>query len=103
MEIKFRPLQPSTLARRATPMRSNPEPEQSFIELVESVSGAEDKSEGSDQSGHQRPAARKVTPREALPAQEESGETSESGYPAPTPYPEKPGEQPPGPRLDITA
>ena len=78
MEVRFRNLRPSTLTRLVTPNRPPSESDQSFLEIVESVTGTESTPEKNPNSGHDRQSA----PQEAHTTKADSPpneETIEAG------------------------
>lgn len=54
MEIRFRPLPPSTLARKASPGQTPTEDGQSFVEVVESLTAADQTPEKDANAGNNR-------------------------------------------------
>ena len=105
MDVRFRHLQPSTLARRLTPGQTSSESGQSFLEVVESVTGSEGALEENPTSGgseesppQEKPQADAFTsPEETIT---ESAEQHTSNPEEETPPP-KAGSL--GIRIDLTA
>ena len=108
MEIQFRPMQRSTLARRVTPGQASTEEDQSFPEVVESLAGAEQAPEQNPGGGgdRQQPLPQQWSePIDSEPSEDTTEQVSE-------PAPEKPAskssdkpapeERPLGVRLDLT-
>jgi hypothetical protein len=80
MEVRFRPLQASNLARHVTPGQLPSENGQDFLEVVESLTGSEqlpDENPGSDHNREERYPLRKPPPTD--PAAAERAATSEDG------------------------
>ena len=95
MEVRFRHLQPSTLARRLTPGQTSSEAGQSFLELVESVIGSEGALEENPTSG----GSEELPPQEkrqadALTSPEETIEESAEQHTS------NPEDETPAPRAD---
>ena len=108
MEVRFRPLPHSSLARRVNAGQSGSETGQSFMEVIESVTGAENNPEENPNSGRKQEPPR---PRTSLAGGSEPvEEKTESGSGEPTASPgEKiadrasPEGRPLGGRIDMTA
>ena len=54
MEVRFRPMSPSTIARQVKPGQASADDGQSFIEVVESLAGADEASGENADSGRDR-------------------------------------------------
>ncbi len=107
MEVKFRPLQSSTLTRRVSPGQSPPEGGPSFIEVVESLTGTENNSEENANSGRrQETFLRKPPLSTGYAADEQYVEAPATGLAEPAPPPADktaPEQKPVGKRIDMTA
>lgn len=110
MEIKFRPMSPSTLARQLKPGQSPTEDGQSFIEVVESLTATEQTPEKNPGGGGG--AKQQQTPQnhslgadldETQNATEESPQPPPEHSQPPSPKKSDPEENPTGAHLDLTA
>ena len=108
MEVRFRPLRQSALARRANAGQTESETGQSFMEVVESVTGAENNPEENPNTGRKQEPPRGTSPFDggSEPAEEsnetDSGECTASS-PDKTADTTTPEEKPLGVRIDMTA
>jgi len=108
MEVQFRPLPRSALARRVNSGRSESETGQSFMEVIESVTGAENNPEENPNTGRQqeppRPTGSFVGGATPVEESEQGGSveptTSNIHETAETSTPEA---KPLGVRIDMTA
>lgn len=108
MEVKFRPLQSSTLTRRVSPGQSPPEGGPSFIEVVESLTGTENTPEENANSGRRQEAFLRKPPLSSGYAADEQyvEEVPDTGLdksalpPGDKAVPER---KPLGKRIDMTA
>ena len=114
MEVRFRPMQPSTLAREVKSSRSSTEDGESFMEVVESLTSADQTPEQDpDTGGSKQPppwsaphASHGPTESAQNPGEQTIPETLEDtpGDPASqSPDTTDPDEKPLGARLDLTA
>lgn len=109
MEVKFRPVPASTLARQATPSRPSGDESQSFTEVVESLSATDHTPEQNPNSrdSKQEPPLNPALEDDSQPAERTNGEnrktipansaTQKSGEKT------EPEEKTLGTRLDLTA
>ena len=103
MEVRFRPLQPSTLARRLSPGKAPSEEAQSFFEVVESLTAASNSPEEYAGSG-QKEETTKQRPSNALPhAPSPAEEDLKAEKPAAPPTEKSEKDKPLGIRIDVTA
>ena len=108
MEVRFRPLPQSALARRADAGQTGSESGQSFMEVIESVTGAENNPEENPNSGRkQEPPSRTgafagvsgpVEERTEGGAEESTASNAEKNADKAAPE-----EKPLGVRIDMTA
>jgi hypothetical protein len=108
MEVKFRPLQSSSLTRRVSPGQLPPEGGQSFIEVVESLTGTENNPEENANSGRRQEVFLRKPPLSAGYAADEQyvEEAPETGLDKSTSPPadkNTPEPKPLGIRIDMTA
>ncbi len=95
MEVRFRHLQPSTLARRLTPGQTSSEAGQSFLEVVESVIGSEGALEENPTSGGSKePPSQEKPQADAFTSPDETVEESAEQHTS------NPEEETPAPRVD---
>ena len=96
MEVRFRHLQPSTLARRLTPGQTPSESGQSFLEVVESVTGSEGALEENPTSGGNEESPPQEKPQaDAFTSPEESIAESSGQHTS------NPEEETPVPKTDF--
>ncbi|RJP64079.1 MAG: hypothetical protein C4532_19850 [Candidatus Abyssobacteria bacterium SURF_17] len=74
MEVRFRPLSQSLLARRTAPGQAIPESGLNFLEIVESVTGAENNPEESpnSNSGNRQPLRKAISNTARITGEEPS-------------------------------
>lgn len=112
MEIKFRPMPASTLARRVSPGQSPTEDGQSFVEVVDSLTAADQTPEKNSDAGDNRRQPPQNRPHAATHEQAEDAmemptdQTLESAGDNPNAQPADktdPKDKSLGTRLDLTA
>ena len=112
MEIKFRPMPASMLARRVSPGQSPTEDGQSFVEVVDSLTAADQTPEKNADAGgnrenqpQNRPHAAPHEPVEdatEMPTDQKTESTADNPN-SQSPDKADPKENPVGSRLDLTA
>ena len=114
MEVRFRPLQPSTLARHVTPGQSPSEEGQDFLEVVESLAGAEqtpgenansdrNKQEPSQQRNWTKDSASADFTDDVQEDVDDSQGKPSREHTVPAPSKSIPEDKPLGTRIDMTA
>jgi hypothetical protein len=102
MEVRFRPLQPSTLTHRVAAGQSSSETGPSFVEMIDSLTGAENNPDSNSPPDQQKRPLEGSRPNAGNPRGAENITEPPSHKPAASPTNDIP-KAPVGSRIDLTA